>query len=45
MIVVLCLYKYFPYRGLQRDFMHIAKTIASCSGLYASQARGTLGGI
>lgn len=29
MIVALCLYKYFPYGGLQRDFMRIAKTIAA----------------
>ena len=28
MIVAFCLYKYFPYGGLQRDFMRIAKTVA-----------------
>lgn len=28
MIVAFCLYKYFPYGGLQRDFMRIAQTVA-----------------
>ena len=27
MIVACCLYKYFPFGGLQRDFLRIAKTI------------------
>ncbi|WP_250664652.1 hypothetical protein, partial [Escherichia coli] len=26
MIVAFCLYKYFPFGGLQRDFMRIAST-------------------
>ncbi|MDN8600815.1 glycosyltransferase family 4 protein [Citrobacter sp. S2-9] len=29
MIVAFCLYKYFPFGGLQRDFMRIAQTVAS----------------
>lgn len=29
MIIAICLYKYFPFGGLQRDFMRIAKTLAS----------------
>ena len=29
MIVAFCLYKYFPFGGLQRDFMRIAKTVAA----------------
>ena len=29
MIVALCLYKYFPFGGLQRDFMRIASTVAA----------------
>lgn len=29
MIIAFCLYKYFPYGGLQRDFMRIAKTVAA----------------
>lgn len=29
MIVAFCLYKYFPYGGLQRDFMRIAQTVAA----------------
>ncbi|WP_144818422.1 glycosyltransferase family 4 protein [Enterobacter sp. DE0047] len=28
MIVAFCLYKYFPFGGLQRDFMRIAQTVA-----------------
>lgn len=28
MIVAFCLYKYFPFGGLQRDFMRIARTVA-----------------
>lgn len=28
MIIAFCLYKYFPFGGLQRDFLRIAKTIA-----------------
>ncbi len=28
MIVAFCLYKYFPYGGLQRDFLRIARTVA-----------------
>lgn len=28
MIVAFCLYKYFPFGGLQRDFMRVAKTVA-----------------
>ncbi|WP_277885513.1 hypothetical protein, partial [Escherichia coli] len=27
MIVAFCLYKYFPFGGLQRDFMRIASTV------------------
>lgn len=27
MLIALCLYKYFPYGGLQRDFLAIAKTL------------------
>lgn len=29
MIVAFCLYKYFPFGGLQRDFMRIAQTVAA----------------
>ena len=29
MIVAFCLYKYFPFGGLQRDFMRIASTVAA----------------
>lgn len=29
MIIAFCLYKYFPYGGLQRDFMRIAQTVAA----------------
>lgn len=29
MIVAFCLYKYFPFGGLQRDFMRIAQTLAA----------------
>lgn len=29
MIVAFCLYKYFPYGGLQRDFMRIAQAVAA----------------
>lgn len=29
MIIAFCLYKYFPFGGLQRDFMRIAQTIAA----------------
>ncbi|EFN1899317.1 lipopolysaccharide glucosyltransferase I [Escherichia coli] len=29
MIVAFCLYKYFPFGGLQRDFMRIASTVAT----------------
>lgn len=29
MVVAFCLYKYFPFGGLQRDFMRIAQTVAS----------------
>lgn len=29
MIVAFCLYKYFPFGGLQRDFMRIAQAVAS----------------
>ncbi|AIR64563.1 glycosyltransferase family 4 protein [Cedecea neteri] len=29
MVIAICLYKYFPYGGLQRDFMRIASTIAN----------------
>lgn len=29
MVIALCLYKYFPYGGLQRDFLRIAHTIAA----------------
>ncbi|KMK17544.1 glucosyltransferase I RfaG [Pluralibacter gergoviae] len=29
MIVAFCLYKYFPFGGLQRDFMRIARTVAA----------------
>ncbi|WP_260861969.1 glycosyltransferase family 4 protein [Citrobacter sp. Marseille-Q6884] len=29
MIVAFCLYKYFPFGGLQRDFMRIAQTVAT----------------
>ncbi|MGK7247328.1 glycosyltransferase family 4 protein [Buttiauxella agrestis] len=29
MIIAFCLYKYFPFGGLQRDFMRIAQTVAS----------------
>lgn len=29
MIIAFCLYKYFPYGGLQRDFLRIAQTVAS----------------
>lgn len=29
MIIAFCLYKYFPYGGLQRDFMRIAETVAA----------------
>ena len=29
MIVASCLYKYFPFGGLQRDFMRIASTVAA----------------
>lgn len=29
MIIAFCLYKYFPFGGLQRDFMRIAKTVAA----------------
>ncbi|MDI9802671.1 glycosyltransferase family 4 protein [Citrobacter koseri] len=29
MTIVFCLYKYFPFGGLQRDFMRIAQTVAS----------------
>lgn len=29
MIVAFCLYKYFPFGGLQRDFMRIAQTVSS----------------
>lgn len=28
MIIAFCLYKYFPFGGLQRDFMRIARTVA-----------------
>lgn len=28
MIIAFCLYKYFPYGGLQRDFMRIAQVVA-----------------
>ncbi|UDG81349.1 Lipopolysaccharide core biosynthesis protein RfaG [Candidatus Profftia lariciata] len=28
MIIALCIYKYFPFGGLQRDFMRIAQTVA-----------------
>lgn len=28
MIIAFCLYKYFPFGGLQRDFLRIAKTVA-----------------
>ncbi|ENY2566278.1 TPA: hypothetical protein ACIBS8_004664, partial [Salmonella enterica subsp. enterica serovar Newport] len=27
MRVAFCLYKYFPFGGLQRDFMRIAQTV------------------
>ncbi|MEG0533340.1 MAG: hypothetical protein RR610_18755, partial [Citrobacter sp.] len=26
MIIAFCLYKYFPYGGLQRDFLRVAQT-------------------
>lgn len=29
MRVAFCLYKYFPFGGLQRDFMRIAQTVAA----------------
>jgi Glycosyltransferase len=29
MIIAFCLYKYFPFGGLQRDFLRIAKTVAA----------------
>ena len=29
MIVAFCLYKYFPFGGLQRDFMRIAQAVAA----------------
>nr|WP_318383581.1 glycosyltransferase family 4 protein [uncultured Enterobacter sp.] len=29
MIVAFCLYKYFPFGGLQRDFMRVAQTVAA----------------
>lgn len=29
MLVAFCLFKYFPYGGLQRDFLRIAKTVES----------------
>ena len=29
MIVAFCLYKYFPYGGLQRDFLRIAQNVES----------------
>lgn len=29
MIVAFCLYKYFPFGGLQRDFLRIAQTVAA----------------
>lgn len=29
MIIAFCLYKYFPFGGLQRDFMRIAKAVAA----------------
>lgn len=29
MIIAFCLYKYFPYGGLQRDFIRIAQTVAA----------------
>ncbi|MGP3593813.1 glycosyltransferase family 4 protein [Vagococcus sp. WN89Y] len=29
MIIAFCLYKYFPFGGLQRDFMRIAQTVAA----------------
>ena len=29
MVIALCLYKYFPYGGLQRDFLRIAHTLAA----------------
>lgn len=29
MMIAFCLYKYFPYGGLQRDFMRIAQTVAA----------------
>lgn len=29
MIVAFCLYKYFPYGGLQRDFMRVAQAVAA----------------
>ena len=32
MIVAFCLYKYFPFGGLQRDFMRIAQTVAARRG-------------
>lgn len=28
MIIAFCLYKYFPFGGLQRDFMRVARTVA-----------------
>ncbi len=39
MIVAFCLYKYFPFGGLQRDFLRIAQTVGGArpprSRLYA----------
>ncbi|NTX85628.1 glycosyltransferase family 4 protein [Citrobacter youngae] len=29
MVIAFCLYKYFPFGGLQRDFLRIASTVAS----------------
>ncbi|WP_213134320.1 glycosyltransferase family 4 protein [Citrobacter sp. FP75] len=29
MIIAFCLYKYFPYGGLQRDFLRVAQTVAA----------------
>lgn len=34
MIVAFCLYKYFPFGGLQRDFMRIASTVAARATMF-----------
>lgn len=48
MIVAFCLYKYFPFGGLQRDFMRIASTVAARAtmfGIYTVVGRRLPGSI